>query len=981
MNSNIIIKQTPTEMSTRKYEAYLKWCEIIQWGRKNPISFVEHFFGIYLMDFQKYVFMNSWGTPFCLWAMNRSAGKAVTLDTKVYVSTKDRGEKENRYNVTKTIGELKIGDKIFGDDGKLTEVIHLNPIIFEEVYEVEFEDGEVIEANSSHLWSVYDKSFMQRRERQTCLRNTDFLYSKFLIERTDGNKEYRFHIPLCKPLQYAKSHNLQIDPYILGYWLGDGTSSASHITCAESDISDLIENTKNKISYFKTKKDKSRNNCFLFIFDLEKDFKENGCSKMSSKKRSFLNKIREMNLYKNKHIPNEYLYASVEQRLELLQGLMDSDGYVDKSGRCSFSQTNYNLISQVSQLLSSLGIKNNITKKENINYVKKDGTKAFTYIIHFSASKEMAVFKLKRKYDRLLDKSSDISQTKAIVDVRKTKIKKPMRCITVGNNTGLFICGGKHTVTHNSFLSAPFIMAKSMLFPSHKTYLLASTASQSQETFKKIEKTAKKEITSITGGTDIFAMELVRSNSQSDGFTHKDGRYSCELFNGSEITSLSGAYDRLRGIRSNLNFYDESGFTPNELFIATEPFLTQNASAKYGSEEDQVANLLAPKSLPNQRILASSASSVDTHFFAMYKEYSMQMFMGNPNYFVADINCDMVLAPTMKGKPVTPLIDQETIDLAMRQNPEKAMREYKNIFTKDGGDSQPIKRAMIVRNSHKYLPIFYNDDRSLFVLAFDPARSYDNSIVLVGKIYLDENVGYKMDIINCVSFSDIMKKKRTPIRTPEQIDYIKKMMLDYNGKMSADYENIHSLSIDSGSGGGGVTIADYLMEDWYDASGNFHRGLIDSEESKEELYNFPDAIDKLKLLSPKKYKTVMYDALIEMLSLDLISFPLEYDGKEFFITDNDKEEIHMLSQDEKDAFVQIDFLKEELVNIYRFDGTNGGYRYDLSPDKENKMHDDRAYCMAMLGYALHTIRRDNVINPKRTLEDDFKLLEGYAMLF
>lgn len=98
-----------------------------------------------------------------------------------------------------------------------------------------------------------------------------------------------------------------------------------------------------------------------------------------------------------------------------------------------------------------------------------------------------------------------------------------------------------------SFLSAPFIMCKSMLYPNHSTYLLAATAAQSQITFKKIEQTAKKEIESLTSLTDIFYNEITRNNSKNDGFVHGKSSYYCQLFNGSDITSLSGAYDRNRG--------------------------------------------------------------------------------------------------------------------------------------------------------------------------------------------------------------------------------------------------------------------------------------------------------------------------------------------------------------------------------------------------------------------------------------------------
>jgi len=238
-------------------------------------------------------------------------------------------------------------------------------------------------------------------------------------------------------------------------------------------------------------------------------------------------------------------------------------------------------------------------------------------------------------------------------------------------------------------------------------------------------------------------------------------------------------------------------------------------------------------------------------------------------------------------------------------------------------------------------------------------------VCVVGEFILDDIVGYKLKISSGVSFVDIAKKKKTPMRTPEQVELVKQMLLDYNGKSSADYENLEILGIDAGSGGGGVNIADYFMEEWVDKQGNKHRGLIDKIESIDYVSKFPNAVDKLKLISPQKYKKQLFEALIEMMNLDLISFPETYDGKGY-LTMNEtegeeiKSSIYKLSFEEEMALVQIDLLKEELVNIYRFESSNGNCRYDLPPDKQNKMNDDRAYAIAMLAWYLQQLRRKHI---------------------
>ena len=98
---------------------------------------------------------------------------------------------KNSEAMFKTVGDLKVGDQIYDESGNLTEVIHLNPIVIEDVYEVEFDDGEVVECNMEHLWSVYDRNFNQRRiEKVQCLRNTGFLYDNFkLVNSINGKVE------------------------------------------------------------------------------------------------------------------------------------------------------------------------------------------------------------------------------------------------------------------------------------------------------------------------------------------------------------------------------------------------------------------------------------------------------------------------------------------------------------------------------------------------------------------------------------------------------------------------------------------------------------------------------------------------------------------------------------------------------------------------------------------------------------------------
>lgn len=243
------------------------------------------------------------------------------------------------------------------------------------------------------------------------------------------------------------------------------------------------------------------------------------------------------------------MYATVEERLELLQGLMDTDGTVDKrNGNCSFSQANYDFCLQVQKLLSSLGIKSTVTEKK-MQYIKKDGSLAKSWEVFFTTGKDFPCFKLERKLKYLKETRSLHQKQKAIVNVKILEKKKPMRCITVSNKSGLFLCGNNYTVTHNSFMASVFLMARALLLPNTNAYIMRPSGNQAQETFRKMEDIAKGNIASLMGVSSVFLDECKRMNNTADPFTHAKTSYNVELYNGSTVNTLNSVAKNIVGIR------------------------------------------------------------------------------------------------------------------------------------------------------------------------------------------------------------------------------------------------------------------------------------------------------------------------------------------------------------------------------------------------------------------------------------------------
>lgn len=560
---------------------------------------------------------------------------------------------------------------------------------------------------------------------------------------------------------------------------------------------------------------------------------------------------------------------------------------------------------------------------------------------------------------------------------------------------------------------ALYAMLRGLLHNNYRIYICSGTADQSQETFRKIEDIAMKNIESMTGLTDVFRNEVEISQANSSGFVHNPMGFTYKLYNGSFVKTLNSNINAKRGKRAEAVYFDEGGWLSEEEFNVIGAFTTQSADFKLGGDID-VATV--PKEFPHQLLYASSASSVDTAFYQKYRDFSKKMFLGDPRYFVADLNCDIVINTTFHGKPYpASLLNRETIENEIRNNPEKAMREYYNQFTQDGGVGQIIKRALIVRNSYNRPPVLHNDtNERKFVFAYDPARSTDNSILGIGELLYNEEDGYTMDIVNVISFSDLGLRRKTPMMTQDQIRELHNLLLDYNGD-ALDYDNIELVLADAGSGGGGNSwVRDSLIEEWKDKTGKIHHGLIDKDYTNGDIYSkrYPEAVNKLKLIEPSKYKSEMFEALIKMVEANKIHFTEKYDNKGYLnILEVDDELMHKseesiraeldkmnldiseyeeqleerlseiesaktttykLSLDEEVALVQIDAMKEEIVNICRTKREGGKDSFKLPPHKdadtgnsEATMHDDRAYVLAMLGWFLSEKRLEHIKNKKK----------------
>lgn len=350
-------------------------------------------------------------------------------------------------NGYKKVEEIKIGDFLFDRKGNPTKVLGVFPQGEKEIYKVYFKNGKVAECSEDHLWNIHKQSWHKEKSK-----NKFKPYSlKQIIEegvKISDRAGYRFKIQNNEAVKYPRQ-NLNVHPYVFGAFLGDGCCLERQLTLSSNDI-EIVEkiNTllnaggytkKSELNYnwyfLNKEKKKNKSNVdvkYIQTLDLFKDYSDNICQ-----------------LSYNKSIPDIYKYSSIEQRLELLQGLMDTDGSIDKNGSVKFTSTSKTLIYDVKEIIESLGYWAIIHKDERKN--KYTNEICYQLCIQMNNKDKEKIFSLSRKKDiakTLPDSLFDYNTTQ-IIKIERTDRKEEMTCFLVDNEEHLFLMNN-YIVTHNT---------------------------------------------------------------------------------------------------------------------------------------------------------------------------------------------------------------------------------------------------------------------------------------------------------------------------------------------------------------------------------------------------------------------------------------------------------------------------------------------------------------------------------------------------
>jgi hypothetical protein len=499
--------------------------------KDDPVYFAKNYVRIVTLDhglmpfdlypFQEKLINNFHENRFNICKMPRQTGKALALDTPIPTPTG-----------WTTMEDVKIGDNILSPSGDNVSVTMKTETMYNHnCYKLYFDNGEEIIADADHLWEV-DSSYWRTGKKVIRSQEIYDRYKSKAQNKRGKGVQGSLYIEKSKPINFIKNL-LDIDPYLLGVWLGDGYSSDGRIIAHKDDY-----------TFYKKR------------IDVEYEREDGNCIRFKVK--DFISKLKSYNLLKNKHIPQNYLRSSYEDRLELLRGLMDTDGSVTKNTRSfEFYQKNYDLILQVVELLSTLGI------KSNIRHRKIKGN----YYHTISFTTEEQVFNLQRKLNNVdSQRSTRIQESRHYIHKIEKVDSVPVACIRVDSEDHLFLCGKTFIPTHNSTTVVSYLLHYAVFNDNVNIGILANKAATARELLDRLQ----------------TAYENLPKWMQQGIISWNKG--SLELENGSKILAASTSASAVRGMSFNILFLDEFAFVPNHIaesfFASVYPTITSGKNTK-----------------------------------------------------------------------------------------------------------------------------------------------------------------------------------------------------------------------------------------------------------------------------------------------------------------------------------------------------------------------------------------------------------------
>ena len=471
----------------------------------------------------------------------------------------------------KTMGTVQPGDQVYGSDGQLTQVVACTPVYTDEpCYEVSFTDGSSYVVGRSHLWHVRDTVRKSPWQDGT----TESLEKDYALRRPDtGRMAYRYRVR-CDAVPDTPQADLPIDPYLLGYWLGDGGKDRASVTAGHADVTWLCQ---------RLYKAGARKSGWVALDAPPEGVPQtDGRSltvsfRLDAPMRSgFETRCRRLDIWGRKRIPEIYLTASAEQRRALLAGLMDSDGSIavtNKSPQVEFATSFPELANGFLRLARSLGIR--VAQKNGPVVV---AGKRYRDRARFLWTPTFNPFDMPRKADLWKAPMSQRHELMSITGI-KPVAPIPIRCITVAAPDGIFLLGRHFTPTHNSALEVRelgglFVLGETMLIHTAHEFKAAS------EHFRRVRDTVtsydalSRRVKSVTTSHGDEAIELRPAPTLIFGSNGKHVRKKV----GARLRFLARSRGSGRSFSADCVVYDEAMILSDEQVGASMPTMSARAN-------------------------------------------------------------------------------------------------------------------------------------------------------------------------------------------------------------------------------------------------------------------------------------------------------------------------------------------------------------------------------------------------------------------
>jgi hypothetical protein len=330
------------------------------------------------------------------------------------------------------MGDVKIGDSVIGSDGRPKRVLNVFPQGVKSIYEIFFNDGTSAQSCDEHLWNVntYIRNWRKNPYQTKTLRQ---IMNEGLKFKNGNTKHY---IPVIRSIEFQEKQ-LLINPYVLGCLLGDGCISGRDNIGFSSIDDEIIKEISIRLPF---NHNLVRNGKSPKDYYLTADGKNNYINQALKKYR-----LRGTNSH-TKFIPEDYQYSSIQQRLEFLQGILDTDGHSRKDCIVELTLASKQLIDGVQFIVESLGGIGRIHEK----WITYKNERRLYYRMHIKLPPNFIPFKLKRKIETFVAPTKYLPN-RAIIDIKYVGEKEAL-CILIDSEDHLYAVD--HCIlTHNTLSS------------------------------------------------------------------------------------------------------------------------------------------------------------------------------------------------------------------------------------------------------------------------------------------------------------------------------------------------------------------------------------------------------------------------------------------------------------------------------------------------------------------------------------------------